>query len=384
MRLTCSFALKFYVEAQELIKNRERFDKILRIYIKCKIKGLQKEASHQMTIVHINNSHTINREEIVKRVRRWGGASSDSILDPVCEIFTLPTIEGLVGYRIEKKSAIVFGDPIASNRDLGQLVRAFHDFCHKKNLRVIYVGASVAFATFAKDRFCPILIEFGKELTLDPFELPSKGVHASLVRRKSKHATHEGVFAEEYLHHDPEREKKLEELAQTWLKTRKGPQIYTSHVHLFDDKVGKRWFYAKQNEQFVGLLLLNFLESHQGWLLNHLMITPNAPHGTPELLVVTALDKLKEENCHYITFGPVTNNSLGEIRGLGNFSRWTFRAIFKSINRFFHLDGKKKFWEKFEPKEAPSYLLMSEKGAHPRILIDLLRALNVSILRRER
>ena len=127
----------------------------------------------------------------------------------------------------------------------------------------------------------------------------------------------------------------------------------------------------------VGIVVLNVLESHNGWLLNHLMIAPEAPGGTPELLVISALDALKQEGCTFATFGAVPNTKLGEISGLGSVASWTARLIYQAAYHLFHLKGHKMFWGKFQPQTKPSYLLFSRPQIGYQEIKALMQSLNV-------
>ena len=97
------------------------------------------------------------------------------------------------------------------------------------------------------------------------------------VRRKTKHALHEGVAVTEYLEADNQLESAMERVGEAWLSRRRGPQIHISHIRLFADRYGKRWFYAQQAGRVVGVVVLNQLQMRQGWLMNHLMLA-RSPH----------------------------------------------------------------------------------------------------------
>lgn len=315
-------------------------------------------------------------------VRRWGGSTTDAILDPVCQIFRTLDVDGLIGYRAENRCAIVFGDPACSQSQVKNLVEAFHEYCAKEGLKIIYLIISEEFARWLiQNGYCKSMIEYGEELILDPHHDPRKkeGVHASLVRRKVRHALRESVIVKEYTPADDQIEKGIVQVGEEWLKARKGPQIHFSHVHSFNHREGKRWFYAEKTGQIIGAVILNRLEKHQGWLLNHLMFNPEAPHGVPELLIVTALEVLSQEGCKYVTFGTVPASQLGEIVGLGIFSKCLARGVYSLANTIYHLSGKKSFWEKFDPAGKKAFLTFKDTHIGLREVIALKKALNATL-----
>ncbi len=321
---------------------------------------------------------TQDRLQIVEQVRRFAGATTDAILDPCMQIFRAPGICGFIAYRLEAKILVVFGDPTCEDKDKGPLAIAFNHFAQGLGYKVIYVTASKSFVHWTTAHLRSTRIEFGEELILDPFRDPAKesGTHGSLVRRKIKQSIREGVTVHEFLNDDPLLLQAIERVGELWLRARRGPQFHISNIYLFDDSEGKRWFYAKRGDQIIGVISLNQLQAHQGWLLNHLMLTKEAPNGTSELLVVSTLDALRNEGCRYVTVGIAPTKELGEIVGLGRVSAWVARLIFITASKIAHLDGLNMFWGKFNPRREPSYLLFSKNHISIRELFALRCALN--------
>ena len=319
---------------------------------------------------------------IQELVRRWGGSTTDAILDDKCSLFQIPSVNGLIGYRQEDNCAVVFGDPVCAPADLLQLVTAFHTYAQEQKWNVIYIVSTQFFTDWAiKNRLCEAKIEFGEEFVIHPTSDDPRhltGTHASLVRRKVRRALKENITVQEYLTQDPAIEESLNDLGQKWLQARQGPQIHISHIHLFDNRVGKRWFYAEQNGQQLGVVVLNPLKRYQGYLLNHLMTLPDAPPGIPELLVIHAIETLSKENCPYLTFGTSVKTKLGEIEGLSSMFTWVARRIFAIAIKYFQLHQRADFWLKFAPHEQPTYLLFKNPHIGIGEIRSLMSALNVN------
>ena len=225
------------------------------------------------------------------------------------------------------------------------------------------------------------MIEFGEKYLLNPLINPINrtGSNPKLVRKKVKHARKEGAMVQEYCGDDPAIEKAIEEVATTWQKVRQGPQVYLADFTLFKDRIGKRWFYAKQGEKIVGILVLNELQSLNGWLLNNVTITKDAPSGISELLVISTLQALEKENCQSVIIGPVPRKQLGKISGLGRFSETIIKWTYKFAKKVFNLGGHDVFWGKFQPTIYSSFLLFPENNLSISSVRALLKALNVNI-----
>lgn len=323
----------------------------------------------------------LNKEKIVILLRRYGGATVDAILDLSCHFFSLGGIEGFIGYRRECGCAIMLGDPVCSIENRAQLTILFHLFCLTRGLKVLYLIVSESFSSFAIKEFGGARIEFGEALFLDPQQDPRDltGVRASLVRRKVRHAQKEGLETHEYLLPNSSLEAGMEKVAEKWLLARDGPQVHISHPDIFENRYGKRWIYAMQHGQVVGVAILNKLESKSGWLLNHLMFAPEAPHGTPESLVIKAIEILKGEECHFLAFAMAPLDRLGRVDGLGKISGSLCKCLYSLASKVFHLQGHKGFWEKFNPQSTPAFLYFHSPPIGFQELIALKKVLNISI-----
>lgn len=308
-------------------------------------------------------------------VHRFGGAASEAVLDSTFKSFTLPEIEGFIGYFEGSGCLVTFGDPICSKEDLPLLVQAFHRFAEEKNANIIYMIASEQFAMWAIQHSCKILLEVGEELVFDPCKDPKEGSKGYKLRNRLNHCANQGTSVHEYVDYNPALENEIQETAKTWLKGRRGPQIHLGDLEFFKTREGKRWFYAKNGDKIVGVSELTRLDAEDGWLLKFLIILPKTPRGTSELLMMAILDKLKEENCHFLTYGIVPATHIGLIRGLSKLKEKMIRLTFKMVRWLFRLDQRKTYWQKFRPISRKSFALFSKQ----RVGLKELRAITKSL-----
>ncbi|MGK5595477.1 MAG: phosphatidylglycerol lysyltransferase domain-containing protein [Parachlamydiaceae bacterium] len=316
-------------------------------------------------------------EEALKLVRKWGGANSEAVLDPHCLQFIHSDLEGFISYKLIGKTAIAFGDPITSPTNKQTLASHFHSYCHQHGYSIIYIAASKKFSDeTVKYGLVKAAIEFGPEFYFDPRQNPKEltGTYASLVRRKIRRAEKENTKIYEYIPLNEPIEKQLLSVGEKWLKSREGPQMHISQVNLFAHRLGKRWFYAQKENEIVGVVTINRLEAYQGYLLNHLMVVPEASNGTSELLFTHVLEKLNGENCSYVTVGAVPGEHLQIIHGFNPLITRLAQWGFKTIKKFFKLEGRSKFWEKFSPRSHPSYVLFSSYS--PTTILSLIKAIS--------
>jgi lysylphosphatidylglycerol synthetase-like protein (DUF2156 family) len=326
------------------------------------------------------NPTTEQQRSLVTQVRQFGDLNTNAILEPTCQMFSIPTVDGFIGYRIEENCAIVFGDPLCEQSDQLKLAKAFKKYCDEHDLNTIYTIISEQFANSAIHECGSVCVQFGHKVILDPNDSPmnKSGEKASLVRRKVRHALKTGVVIEEYHSNDLLIENAITEVGHEWLNSRHGPQIHIAHLNFFKNREGKRWFYAKLGKKIVGFLILNELQSNKGWLLNNLISIPEAPGGTSELLIISCLEILKQEKCTRVIAGPLTSKQIDNVIGLGTISSMTMRMIFKIAKKVFYLDRQTVFWEKFQPKTENCYIMFDKVNF--KAFKGLFSALNVEIL----
>lgn len=320
-----------------------------------------------------------SKENLYHLIRNYGSASSISYLDCPYKFFSIPSIEGCIGYRIAFGCAIVMGEPLCEEDKKISLAKAFQEFCQQQKKPIIYITTSKSFALQAHHKIVHSIVEAADELIFNPQQDPKKGSKGRLLRGKVSQAIRFGITIHEYKEFDSSLEKRLEEVGSLWLKGRQGPQIYLAPVDLFSMRDGKRWIYAVWKDQIIGVALLHEIKARRGWLLQLILTIPDAPNGTSELLVSTCIDILRAEGCQFLSFGASLRKELGIIRGLGSFSTLLARAIYKGAKRAFPLDGRRKFWQKFSPESEGTFVLFERKNLTFKEVAAIMKSLNVSL-----
>jgi len=318
------------------------------------------------------NIHTA----IADSIHKWGFSFSEIFFEKGWEFFVLTHIDGFIGYKVANQCAVVFGDPVCSDENKPALAEAFNEFCQKKNLNVIYIIASETFSTWAIKHVSKVLIEVGEEIVFLPEIDPTIGPQGNRLRNYIHHASSLGLEVKEYLPINEEIEKQINNLQDTWQKSRKGPQLYLGNFNFFERREDHRWFYVTDNKNVKAAALLSTLVMGRGWLLKSMITHPDAPRGTSELLMTSILNKLHDENTQFITYGIIPAKQLGEIEGLGPIEKWFIKLTFTAIKWIFNLNKRKKFWQKFQPRSKKSFALFS-KSIGLKEIRAVLQALKV-------
>lgn len=303
---------------------------------------------------------------------RYGSAASEAMFDFPCHFFEIPNLTGIIAYRIENKCAVVIGDPICPANELLELTQAFHKYCSESKMSIIYITVSKEFTKLIHDS-TKISFEVCKETIIDPQLDPTRT--SNRLQHRIDKAVNHGLTFHEYIPFDKEIEAALTEVGRKWQKGIKGRHLYLGHLNFFESHLGKRWFYVKDGENITAMLMLSKLEASEGWLLKFFASLPTAIDGTSEFMMTSLLDKLREENCHFLTKGMLPVDSLDEIKGLGNYSAWLVKSIYNIISMIFKFKKRKEYWQRYNPKNLPSYLVTtSSLGINEiRALIKVFR-----------
>ena len=297
--------------------------------------------------------------ELKDLIERWGSALSEALLESPSQVFQVPGLKGVIGYTLKGTYAVTFGDPICPTEEREPLAEAFLQFCEKKGWSVIYIGASEPFARWAVREGCPVMMEIGEEIVLDPRKDYLTGADHQRMRNDLHHAENLGLHLFEYKGGDPELEKAMVRVSREWLKARKGPQIYLTELHLFKDRNNKRWFYTQKEGEILSVALISKIS--EGWLLKYMMRLPHSLRGTSEITLLSLLELLQKEGCPFLTFGIIPIAQLGEAVGLGKLATSLAKMGYKMARAFFHFDKRKEFWRKFRPETRRAFIIVSKK-----------------------
>lgn len=313
-------------------------------------------------------------------IARWGNSASIALMDPACQIFSTPVAPGIIGYRLEGKHVIVFGDPLCDQEHVPLLTTAFHQHFEGTAKNIIYVAATEQFTQGSLGSGCGAAIGIGREIILDPTKDPRQetGYRASLLRRNCKQAIKRGTTIHEYTDADSQLEKTMIALGESWSKRRKGPQVYLQNVDIFAHREHKRFFYAERKGKIVGILILNRLDAYAGWVISFSMLGRNAPHGTSELLIVSALEILGKEQCRFFAIGTVPIPRIEDIHGLNFLARFCVRGVYTLALKIFRLGDRERYWKKFAPTSQSTYLLLNKPTLNLRGIMGIMSALHAS------
>ena len=289
-------------------------------------------------------------------------------------------LNGFVIYR-PSTIPIIYGEPVAEMSEWKLLITRMHDWVqgqHGKGVMIIHTGESLRKCLISNPDLPLYWIRYGTIYTFDPSytleQMNSKHKDKKIMeeyrilRKRYRHLVENKDITFHEFTGDDVIKKQMTDAFTKWKVNRSGLQKTLNPYHLFDFTSFRRWFYVmdqSQSNPVVSILLVNeVFQPEHGYSISNVFTLSNAPVGTSEYAVLQLMAKLKEENIHYLTFGPHITNACGSSYtpeySLTN--RLLLSSVHKILQESRQINATDQFRKKFIPiRQEPSYLLLTSK-----------------------
>jgi phosphatidylglycerol lysyltransferase len=230
-----------------------------------------------------------------------------------------------------------------------------------KQLRVHKVGASPYFDL----------------QTWDPHGNSAKGLRLGLNRARKA-----GVTVEPLNSITDGLRREVAKLCDEWLDARPAGIEFGWLFRLapFENWTVKKYFTARTEDgRLVGLLAASPIPAREGWYLEDVLRTLDAPVGTADLLVFEVLRSLAAQGAKIATLGTVPLSEIGtdNITAKSFFVQQTLSLIRKNLGTVYNIEGLRCFKSKFVPSWWESEYVVVSKGVlqAPRTGLAILGAI---------
>lgn len=273
------------------------------------------------------------------------------ILNPGFELWFSVLRPAVVGYVRAGGRRVVGGAPVAAEADLRDVAEEFEQDSRAHGAGVVYFGAEARLDALYRGATTHSAIMLGAQPTWDPKEWSSIiASHASL-RAQLNRARNKDVSVALWPSERAEHNSELQTLLQEWLGTRGLPPL---HFLVEPETLGqlkdRRVFVATRGVRPVGFLVASPIPARNGWLTEQFVRGRDAPNGTAELMIDSAVRWIAEQNAAYVTLGlaPLSTGA-GEITSDSLLVRLGFRWMRAHGRRFYNFEGLDSFKAKFCP-----------------------------------
>jgi hypothetical protein len=140
----------------------------------------------------------------------------------------------------------------------------------------------------------------------------------------------------------------LEQLIARWLSTRVMPPMsFLVALEPFVFPEERRYYVARTKEKVAGLLVAVPVYDRGGWFFEDILRDPQAPNGTTELMIDTAMRDVAADGCSFVTLG---------LAPLSGDEPW-LRSARKLMRGFYNFEGLRTFKAKLRPDGWTTILL---------------------------
>jgi Phosphatidylglycerol lysyltransferase, C-terminal len=337
-------------------------------------------------ICHITDQGVASSLE--KLMANFGCGTHSSFLDDNYSIYMPEPEQAAICFKVVKKAAIMYGDPLCAVDQVENVFQAFHRFCKKQGWHLAVVGARPALTAFSQKKSWKTM-EVAVEQVFNPMtNTVLDETSGKTINRTNRKLVASGVIL--YLY-DPSRgrrlalEQELTQVYETW-KEEKGKrytaQAYSAVIDPFCMPAVSRYLYTCGEDgrpnSLAGMIQLG---ANKGYLLEPCVQLPGAPKGTTGFLATHALGLMRNEGVTYATFGFEALPEIGEMSRMPSMIEDTSRRFYRSTFNTLGLLGRKEFHESFHPddtQQVPLYILFPPGLPRISVYQGVLNATNIS------
>lgn len=286
------------------------------------------------------------------------------------------------------------GAPACNPGDLAAVCREFEDFARAQGCSVCYVCAEDRLRYFLGGSASHSIVTIGAQPVWDPRAWQRRiTCHASL-RAQLYRCRNKGVEVEAVSSESAAADPELRRVLLAWLATRHLPPMhFLVEPDILQGGPDRLVLVARRAGKAVAYLVASPVPARASSLIELLARSPEAPNGTSELLIHTAMASLAAQGITRVTLGLVALATAAD-EGIRQNPLWLSAAMrFARLhaNRFYNFRGLEQFRTKMEPDAwEPVYAIAAGRRFTPRILyavggafsgISPLRALGLAALK---
>ncbi|MEO8575736.1 MAG: DUF2156 domain-containing protein [Gemmatimonadales bacterium] len=303
------------------------------------------------------DSSQVQRARDLVMEHGWN-ATSYQIVNPGIEHWFSARGDAVVGFARYAGFRVVAGAPVCSFDRLSEVVQEFENDAKQPGHRVVYFGSEERLESTLPDSPSHSRALLGAQPAWNPSQWDALiASHASL-RAQLTRATNKGVRIAEMSPRDASKSDALKRVLNIWLENRGLPPLhFLVEPDTFARLDDRRVFVAHQEHtgmstRVVAFAVLSPIAARNGWLVEQFPRVADAPNGTVELLLSTAVKAIAEAGSTYVTLGlaPLAMREQIEHPKEPLWLRAALKFAALHGRRFYNFAGLYTFKAKFSPE----------------------------------
>ena len=304
-------------------------------------------------------------------VMRYGwNSTAYQILNPGILHWFDANSSAVVGYVRRQNYLLAAGSPVCSVESLPGVVEGFERFAADQHCRVCYVCAAGRLQELLgqSHRHCTVAV--GAEPVWEPRQWAAIIDARRSLRAQLHRAINKGVRIVATEPGDAVSDSEFHRVLTEWIECRGLPPLHFMVEPevlrgVVEDRVV---FAARRHERLVAYLVASPVAARNGYLIEELARSPEAPNGTSELLIDAAMRRFADQGCGFATMGLVALSG-DELKHNPPWLRTLMFLARAHANRFYNFRGLERFRAKMRPGWwEPIYFISNEKRFSIRTL----------------
>jgi phosphatidylglycerol lysyltransferase len=302
-------------------------------------------------------------------VLRFGwNATAYQIINPGIGLWFSSAGDGVAGYVESHGVRVIAGAPVCAEERLRSIAEELEREANDAGETICYFGAEGRLEHLYHSEATHSKVLLGAQPAWRPANWEGIVASRASLRAQLNRARNKKVVVREWSPEKAHAEPALRRVLGEWLATRGLPPLHflvepETLERLFD----RRIFVAERDGEAVGFLIASPVPERNGWLIEQFVRGRNAPNGTAELMIDTAVRAMAESGSDYVTLGLAPLSQRCQIPESHN-PLW-LRALLAWVRahgrRFYNFDGLDAFKAKFQPEWWEPVFAIANKPRFP-------------------
>ncbi|HEY9515658.1 MAG TPA: DUF2156 domain-containing protein [Gemmatimonadaceae bacterium] len=295
-------------------------------------------------------------------------ATAYQIINPGISHWFSARADAVVGYVRSGRVLVAAGAPVCARDRIESVAAEFEAHADFAGDRICYFGAGERLEAIYRREHDHSIVGLGAQPSWDPRVWPEIVARRASVRAQLNRARNKGVLVSRWPSVRASQDPALRRCLAEWLAARRLPPL---HFLVEPDTLGqladRRVFVADRDNVPVGFLIASPVPARNGWLIEQIIRGRDAPNGTAEILIDTAMRSVAAEGASYVTLGlaPLSRHSSYDSGASPLWLRATLRWVRAHGRRFYNFEGLDTFKSKFEPQTWEEITAISYGSSFP-------------------
>ena len=311
-------------------------------------------------------------------LRHGWNATSYQIVNPGITHWFSVASDAVVGFVRFAGYRVVAGAPVCALEDLQQVIAEFELDARQSGQRVCYFGAEGRLDSVLANSLTHSKALLGAQPAWDPAHFDSIVASHRSLRAQLNRARNKNVSIVEFTPQEAMSSRELHDVLRKWLSGRGLPPLhFLVEPETLHRLIDRRIFVARHGDSVAAFAVLSPVPARNGWLVEQFPRLRDAPNGTIELLLTTAVRSIAESGADYVTLGlaPLARRENVTSEDESWWLRSALRFAAANGKRFYNFRGLEAFKTKFGPESwEPVYAIENSSRFSMRALIAIAGA----------